>query len=69
MPECPCRIVNESSSYGTGFRLTWEYCPLHAAAPELLEALKRVLDSVINERGPAIKAARTAIAKAEGRDA
>ena len=49
-------------------------CPLHKAAPQLLEALKAILpegwgddDTMDHHHG--VKLAREAIAKAEGRDA
>ena len=40
---------------------------LIAAAPELLEALKLVLDLIPRAHGPTVQKARAAIAKAEGK--
>jgi len=42
------------------------YCPLHAAAPEILEALKRIEKQLIERDKRAPSYIRAAIAKAEG---
>lgn len=47
-----------------------KYCPVHAAAPELLEALKHMSEVFERELGPkweSVTEARAAIAKAGGR--
>jgi len=57
---CQCRLV----PIGRG--VTIEFCPMHAAAPELLEALKAALRAADGEYGW-VTPARIAIDKAEGR--
>lgn len=67
---CGCRVAEDASLRYTGEIL---YCPLHAAARELLRALKALLNapvsgdpSVIAEREQVRERARAAIAKAAG---
>ena len=43
---CKCRIVP------IGYGVTVEFCPMHAAAPELLEALKEAVSSQYNPFEP-----------------
>ena len=57
--KCSCKTAH----YGTEI----EFCPLHAAASELLEDLKNILDSM-ERGGPAslfFRRAKETIAKAE----
>ncbi len=63
---CGCRIKREHGI------IYLEYCPKHAAAPDMYEALKAIISAV--EKGksvsafvPALKAAKEALAKAEGK--
>lgn len=65
-----CTNCRQEHPYvGVGVKL----CPLHAAAPDLLEAIKEVLpidwgiDDTMDHI-PGLKKARLAIAKAEGRE-
>ena len=61
---CTCRRVpGPAGGNGT----VWEYCPMHAAAPELLSALESALADNGTGTGEAWRtAARAAVAKARG---
>ncbi len=66
---CACRLtieikVNASSD---GF----EFCPLHEAAPDMLEALKAIVETTVqwtDETHRNVKLARAVIAKALGKE-
>lgn len=64
---CACRFISERD----GKDLDVLFCPVHAAAPELLAALKSMSESYEHDDlkmlGRANDAARAAIAKAEGK--
>ncbi len=68
---CDYELVDEEAT----FRIT--YCPLHGAAPDLLEALKTLVNGgEASDRAhrlgihiDCVIAARAAIAKAEGKEA
>ena len=64
---CGCRVVevtDETTDHFRMFHFAVKQCPLHAAAPDLLAALKGMLDKTIDHRA-AFAMARAAIAKAE----
>lgn len=62
MPDCACEAV----AFTDGSKPEIVFCPLHGAAPELLAALKYLLE--LGGDDDRRIAAETAIALAEGRD-
>jgi hypothetical protein len=64
---CGCEVERISAVLGK-YRVT--HCPVHSAAPELLEALEITLEAFENftaiHSGDIVEGARTAIAKARG---
>jgi hypothetical protein len=62
--KCGCTI------YWTPLGPPWiEFCPLHEAAEDLLEAVKKLVAYYGSDNSEAIDAGVKAIAKAEGRQA
>ena len=45
---CGCAVVQDRAGAHTGIR----YCPLHEAAPALLEALERIVGPYYRAEGP-----------------
>lgn len=72
--ECGCVIFQRTSLISGGTRALIQYCPFHASAHDMYEALKRFLDSSACTNGCDpddmtcdTNFARKAIAKAEGK--
>ena len=60
--ECTvCHQINPVDHY------TLEYCPLHASAPELLEALQLIISILPDGNSPSHLKAKQAVAHAEGK--
>lgn len=52
-----CDLCSEATGLNDGTGWVIEYCPLHAAAPALLEAL----ESMLNVEGPAMLGGRSTV--------
>lgn len=72
--DCNCRLEAEYAEEGTNGSPAFFMCPLHAAAPDLLEALKEILNSTdcnldeqSDETSEAMKHAYAVMDKAEGK--
>ena len=64
-PQCHCMLRDRKDVVGTVI----DFCPLHEAAGDLLEALKELVESAVqwtDETHRKVKKARAAIAAAEG---
>lgn len=77
MSACGCSVNVQASGNRGGWVATVRYCPLHAAAPDLLAALERIANPPQDKPGPlremlsqpyedCREIARAAIAKATG---
>ncbi len=64
MSECKCEIDWDETQF---YHII--HCPMHKAAPELLEACRGLLDMITNNRlhGDEVYRASDAIRKAEGK--